>query len=482
MEKVKADLTKKKKINTKNLTENLLVIFVILCPVFDILSFVFRNTFNTSISPSTILRPIIPLIAIIDLFIKSKYKLRMFVVAVVYGVYALVHLLVFNTANTGFSYSNVVHEMQYVMNYTFMIIILFVYAYVFKDKEKDKLERAVISSVSIYIASILLAIITNTSSATYIEGTGIKGWFESGNSISAVLTLSIFVLLSNKDKSYRKIIIGEIIILGIFLCMLIGTRVGLVGFVASLIAFVFAEIVEKLIRKAKVNKKIIIGGIGAVLIVVVIVALVGSNTIERRKHLKEIESDIVDESTNQEAHITGSLMEIKQKIDNGEIEDTYMSEAQKKSVLELYDIANKWGISNNDQRMQQLIYNAVLVKNQANPLLIIFGNGYMNQYRELVLEMDIPAFLFNFGILGFILYFGPFLAIFIYGLYFGVRKIKKIDAEYIMYVLGIGLAFAISVFSGYVFFNMSTTTVIAVICALLINKIWSIKKEVEEAK
>lgn len=482
MEKVKADLTKKKKINTKNLTENLLVIFVILCPVFDILSFVFRNTFNTSISPSTILRPIIPLIAIIDLFIKSKHKLRMFVVAVVYGVYALVHLLVFNTANTGFSYSNVVHEMQYVMNYTFMIIILFVYAYVFKDKEKDKLERAVISSVSIYIASILLAIITNTSSATYIEGTGIKGWFESGNSISAVLTLSIFVLLSNKDKSYRKIIIGEIIILGIFLCMLIGTRVGLVGFVASLIAFVFAEIVEKLIRKAKVNKKIIIGGIGAVLIVVVIVALVGSNTIERRKHLKEIESDIVDESTNQEAHITGSLMEIKQKIDNGEIEDTYMSEAQKKSVLELYDIANKWEISNNDQRMQQLIYNAVLVKNQANPLLIIFGNGYMNQYRELVLEMDIPAFLFNFGILGFILYFGPFLAIFIYGLYFGVRKIKKIDAEYIMYVLGIGLAFAISVFSGYVFFNMSTTTVIAVICALLTNKIWSIKKEVEEAK
>ena len=424
MEKVKADLTKKKKINTKNLTENLLVIFVILCPVFDILSFVFRNTFNTSISPSTILRPIIPLIAIIDLFIKSKYKLRMFVVAVVYGVYALVHLLVFNTANTGFSYSNVVHEMQYVMNYTFMIIILFVYAYVFKDKEKDKLERAVISSVSIYIASILLAIITNTSSATYIEGTGIKGWFESGNSISAVLTLSIFVLLSNKDKSYRKIIIGEIIILGIFLCMLLGTRVGLVGFVASLIAFVFAEIVEKLIRKAKVNKKIIIGGIGAVLIVVVIVALVGSNTIERRKHLKEIESDIVDESTNQEAHITGSLMEIKEKIDKGEIEDTYMSEAQKKSVLELYDIANKWGISNNDQRMQQLIYNAVLVKNQANPLLIIFGNGYMNQYRELVLEMDIPAFLFNFGIFGFLLYAGAFIAILIFGVIDVIKRLK----------------------------------------------------------
>ena len=466
MEKLDNKVKKKISINI----ETLLVIFVILCPVLDIISFVFRNTFNTSISPSTILRPIIPLIAIIDIFIKSKYKIKIFLIVLIYGIYALVHLLLFNTVNTGSSYSNVVHEMQYIMNYTFMIIILFVYAYTFRDKNKEKLQKAIISSVSIYLASIILSIITDTSSSTYIEGMGIKGWFESGNSISAILILSMFVLLTFRDKGYRKIIIGEIIIMGIFLTTLIGTRVGLFGFIIALVVFVFAEIVGKLIKKDKINKKFILGGLGAIIIVVVIVSLVGSNTIERRKHLKEIESDIVDESTSQEAHITGSLMEIKEKIDNNQIEDTYMNEAQKKSILELYDIANKWGISNNDQRMQQLIYNAVLVKNQKSPLLIIFGNGYMNQYRELILEMDIPAFLFNFGILGLLLYFGPFFAIFIYGLYFGIRKIRFIDTEYIMYLLGIGLAFAISVFSGYVFFNMSTTTVIAVICTLLINK------------
>lgn len=481
MEKLEQAKTKKK-INLENLSENLLVIFLILCPIFDIVSFVFRNTFNTSISPSTILRPIIPLIVLLDIFVKSKKKLRIFLVVLAYGIYALIHLLLFNTANTGFSYSNVVHEMQYVMNYTFMIIILFIYIYVFKDKDKSKLQRAAISSVSIYIASIILSIITNTSSTTYIEGTGLKGWFESGNSISAVLTLSIYVLLSTNDKNYRKIIIGEIIILGIFLCMVIGTRVGLFGFIVALVSFVFAEIVGKLISNDKINKKFVASGIIAILAVVLIVAVVGSNTLERRKHLKEIEGDIVDTSTNSEAHITGSLLEIKQKIDNGQIEDTYMNEAQKKSLLELYDIANKWDISNNDQRMQQLIYNALLVKNQANPLLIIFGNGYMNQYRELVMEIDISAFLFNFGIIGFLLYFGPFLAIFIYGIYFGIRKIRHIDREYIMYVLGIGLAFAISIFSGYVFFNMSTSTMIAVICALLINKIFSIKKELPDVK
>lgn len=471
----------KKKINTKNLMENLLVIFLILCPIFDILSFIFRNIFNTSISPSTILRPIIPLIVFIDIFIKSKHKLKIFIITAIYGIYAILHLLLFNTANTGFSYSNVVHEMQYVMNYTFTIIILFIYIFAFKDKEKEKLQKGVISAVSIYLASILLSIITKTSSATYMEeGTGIKGWFESGNSISAVLVLAIFVLLSNGNKSYKKIIIGEIIILGIFLCLLIGTRVGLLGFIIALVSFIFAEIVEKLIKNTKINKKIVVGGIFAIIVVLIIVTVIGSNTIERRKHLKEIESNIVDGSTNQEAHITGDLMEIKEKIDNNQIENTYMNEAQKKSILELYDIANKLEISNNDQRMQQLIYNALLVKNQANPLLIIFGNGYMNQYRELVLEMDIPAFLFNFGVLGFLLYLGPFLAIFAYGVYFGIRKIKKIDAEYIMYTLGLGLAFAISVFSGYVFFNMSTVTFIAVICALLVNKIFTIKNRIND--
>ena len=474
----KKDSTKieNKKINTKDFMENLLVIFLILCPIFDIVSFVFRNTFNTSMSPSTILRPLIPLIVFIDIFIKSKHKLKIFIVTAIYGIYALIHLILFNTANTGFSYSNVVHEMQYVMNYTFTIIILFIYIFTFRGKEKEKLQKGVISAVSIYIASILLSLITNTSSSTYIEGgTGIKGWFESGNSISAVLVLSLFVLFSNGNKNYKKIIIGEIIILGIFLCLLIGTRVGLLGFIIALLSFIFAEVIGKIIKNSKINKKIIIGGISAIVVVLIIVTVIGSNTIERRKHLKEIESNIVDKSTNQEAHITGSLMEIKEKIDNNQIEDTYMNEAQKKSILELYDIANKLEITNNDQRMQQLIYNALLVKNQANPLLIIFGNGYMNQYRELVLEMDIPAFLFNFGILGFLLYFGPFLAIFIYGVYFGIRKIKNIDAEYIMYILGIGLAFAISVFSGYVFFNMSTVTFIAVICALLMNKIFTIK-------
>ena len=194
--------------------------------------------------------------------------------------------------------------------------------------------------------------------------------------------------------------------------------------------------------------------------------------------MKDIQKDIVDENTNIESHITGSLLEIKQGIENKTLEEGYLSEAQEKSILELYDIANKLNIKNNDQRMQQLIYNVLLVKNQHNILSILFGNGYMNNFRELVLEMEIPAFLLNFGICGFALYFVPFLSIFIYSAYMGIKNIRKISKEYILLLLGVGFAFAISFLAGYTFFNMSTMTIIVVMNTLLMKQTELVKEKI----
>ena len=109
--------------------------------------------------------------------------------------------------------------------------------------------------------------------------------------------------------------------------------------------------------------------------------------------------------------------------------------------------------------------------------LIIFGNGYMANFRELVLEMEIPAFLFNFGVSGFTLYFVPFLVIFVYGAYIAIKNIRDFDDEYFMLLLGCGFTFALSFFSGYTFFNSSSMMIIVVMNALLVNKIYNLKIE-----
>lgn len=467
------------KIKGKINTENILCAFIILCPILDIASFLWRNCFNTSISPSTIIRPIIPICIAIYLFFKEGKKFKKWVIigAIIYLIYGIIHLVIFQNLHTLSSYSNIMHEAQYIVNYTFMILVLGIFLYVFKDKHVKNLNKSIIISAGIYIISIFISILTKTSSSTYIEGMGYKGWFESGNSISIILILSTFICLINlKDKRLRKIIIPIIILVGIYLTTLIGTRVGLYGFILVLVIYAFVEILYNILHKQKFNKRVILLVVAGICAVLLVVIAVGSSTVQRRQHLKDIQKDIVDENTNIESHITGSLLEIKQGIENKTLEEGYLSEAQEKSILELYDIANKLNIKNNDQRMQQLIYNVVLVKNQHNILSILFGNGYMNNFRELVLEMEIPAFLLNFGICGFILYFVPFLSIFTYSAYIGLKNIKKINQEYILLLLGAGFALAISFLAGYTFFNMSTMTIIVVMNTLLMKQIRKIKE------
>lgn len=463
--------------------ENILCVFIIICPILDMISFLYRNVFGTNFSPSTITRPIIPVIVILYLFFKKdkKFKLYSCLAVVVYGIYALVHLYLFTKVKTGMSYSNEIHELQYLVNYTFMVLNLFLYTYIFKTSNAENLKKSVVIAVGIYIVSIFLAIFTGTSSNTYIEGMGYKGWFESGNSISAILLLSMFIYLPYiKDKKYRKIVIPILILVGIFLCLLIGTRAGLFGFILVISLYVAIEIIYNIIKNKKINKKFVFGGIGAVAIIIIAIAIFGSNTIQRRNHLKEIEGDIVDEEQQGNSHITGSLLEIKEKIEDGTIEEDYMSEEQKESIIELYNIANELKVKNNDQRMQQLIYNLVLAKNQKSPLLILFGNGYMANYRELVFEMEVLAILINFGLVGFALYLGPFVAILILGLFKGIKNRKQIDDEYVFLLFGAAFAFALSLFSGYTFFNSSTMMIIIVLNTVLCSKINMLNNNVKK--
>ena len=460
--------------------ENITCAFIILCPILDMTSFIFRNTFNTKLSPSTIIRPLIPTLVILYLFIKKdkKFKKNLLITGLVYAVYALIHIYLFSKVKTGMSFGTETHELQYIINYTFMIINLIIFTVVFKEENIDKMKKSVLIAAGIYIISIYISILTKTSSHTYIEGMGYKGWFESGNSISAILLLTMFIYLPYvKNKKYRKFVIPILVLVGIFLSMLIGTRAGLFGFIIIIALYMGIEVLFNILKNEKIDKKFFIIGITGIAIIILIIIGCGSTTLQRRKHLKDIESDIIDETSQENAHITGSTLKIKEQIEKNEIEEGYMSEAQKQSILDLYNIANKLQVKNNDQRMQQLIYNIVLVKNQKNILMILFGNGYVANFCELVLEMELVSMLLNFGVIGFLLYMGPFLAIFLSSLYYGIKYIKQIDSEYVFLWFGSAMAFALSLLSGYTFFSSSSVIMIISINTILFIKMQKIKRE-----
>ncbi len=244
---------------------------------------------------------------------------------------------------------------------------------------------------------------------------------------------------------------------------------GLFGFILVLGAYAVSEILTAILQKQKLNKYVVIGIALSVIAVICLIAVIGSNTIARRKHLKDIQGDIVDQG--EESHISGSLLKIKQRIDADDVKEEEMSKPAQQSVIDLYNYAKEHQVINNDMRRQQMIYNIFLIKNQANPILIIFGNGYMANFRELVLEIEMLALITNFGLLGFALYIGPFIWLLIYGIVFGFKNRKKIDSEYMMYLGGLLFSFALSTLSGYTFFNSSSMMMVVVLGTLLINKI-----------
>lgn len=164
---------------------------------------------------------------------------------------------------------------------------------------------------------------------------------------------------------------------------------------------------------------------------------------------------------------------IKNKILDDTLEIGYMSEAQKQAVLELNEYANNKKLPGNDTRTQQLIYNIYLVKAQKSILGIIFGNGFKANFREMVMENELVSLLLNFGILGFILYAGPFIAILIYTCIKVIKKIKnkeKVQTSYLMNICVLILLFALSYLSGYIFFNSSLMIIIAAISSMLLNE------------
>ena len=238
----------------------MLFIYIIILPLLDITSFIFRNYFNTSYSPSTFIRPLIPLVLITIIFFKNNYKLKieLIIAAIIYGIYAVLHLYIFSKFNYPISYGTRTHELQYLINYSFAILNLFIFLFVFNNNENYKnINKAVLIANGIYLISIYISIFTKTSSSTYLEGQGYKGWFESGNSISSILVLNLFIIFtlfnSSENKYIKLITIAEIVLSGIFFAFLLGTRTGLYGFILVSILFAMSKLFE-LIKNNIINK------------------------------------------------------------------------------------------------------------------------------------------------------------------------------------------------------------------------------------
>ena len=284
-----------------------------------------------------------------------------------------------------------------------------------------------------------------------------------------VLLLSVCILISNiKKEDYLKIIV--IAFTGIYLIFYSGMRTGIFGFSLVILIYFTGLIFIQIKNKSTFTKKQII--ITVVIIIVAIAFFIECvpKLMERRRLLKENELINIDEETFKKRYVTGDILKLYKQIKNNEITEQYMTKSEQKAIIDLCEYAEKINLSNVNLRKQQLIYNMFLIKEQKSIPLKLFGNGYKNQTGELVMEMEIPALICNFGIFGFLLYLGPFVALFILNSYRLLKNIKIINNKKIMYFSGCGLALALSLFAGYVFFVFSSMTMAIILNILLLQE------------
>lgn len=451
--------------------EYLIYIFILLSPILDACSNLINTYTSISISPTMILRPIIPLTLLLYIFFKErKYRLPLIISSIIFIIYGIIHLLITNKLLSGISYGTITEELSYIINYTYNIYLLFILLYFYKNKKLYNIDKYLFIMLIEYLFIIYFSIFTKTSFTTYVEGMGYRSYFLSGNSISTILILLFSLLISKLNNKDKNIIINILlfIFLGIYLIFLVGTRTGMLGFILVSLIYLITSFLIKYINKKKINKKSLLINLLIFLSLIILISSIGSETLKRRKHINEESNNIIDINTNDNGHTTGDTSVIVWQINNNDIPSGYMSNEVKNAYLKMYNYANKNKIDANNNRLQQLIFNIELVKSQKNLIYILFGNGRIVNYGEMILEMEIPCILINFGLIGFILYVCPYIILFIYN----IKKINinNINKNKVMCMFGILLSLSLSFIAGYVLFS-STCTLLLNIMVCKINEV-----------
>jgi len=458
------------KMKEKLKIEYLFYLFLVISPFLDAFSYWYREWFpKVSVSPTTILRLVIPCILLLFIFIRNrKGRKYLMIGGGVYFLYAVFHLLIYQKFLTGSAYGSVFHEAQYILNYTYMISLFYLCYYFSCEGRLSKLKQALTWFLTGYVFLLYLALITHTSSSTYIDGVGYKGWNASGNAVGSLLLITQVILIPyffEEKKWYHFLLL---IATGVYLMVFLGTRVGLLGFPLTLGAYFFCFLLGRRGKGVISRKKVIVSCFLFILLLGSSFFFIShSSTLKRQKNLEKEQNQVVDQKTGEVSHITGDALAYVEKIEKGKMDTKFMDKAQQKSLVEMKKTADSLELDNSKRRVQQVFYHTYLIKNQKSILRILFGNGYLANYSEMTLEMELLSLLYNFGLFGFVLYLGFFVIIFVKAVVTLIWNFSRRNATYFYYLFGVAFVYLLSLMAGYTFFHVSCMVVIVLLHILL---------------
>ena len=478
-----------KKIININIITKLVLLFIILQPIFDILSFLsIRGLIPIGIS--IIVKPLFVFgLGIFIFFSDKKQRKNNIKFLIPYALLIIIHSFLLKELMV--ENSTIIHEIRFMINIAYMLVMFMIMDYLYSGNENkqefiSKLKKALACTFIFYSITVIIAILTGTSGRTYeysdASKEGFKGWLDSGqifgHSLSIVLPFLLYYCL-NKDWKNKilNVLSKIIIIIPVIVLLLIGTKVTYFIAILVLISHVVLDIFYFIKDK---NKKKLISGI--ICLILFIISIVSYNDLPVKKNM-DINRNVlsVDMSSTAEGSETNrkDLIKMQEDITKKE-QNTEMSKFQKHS-LKIAEQYYKWDYESSfllekkyasgelhpgNMRAKQLIYTLNKYK-LSSAKYKLFGIGYLNQPETLSIERDAFMIMFNFGIIGFLIVLLKPILIWIKSALKILTNIKNIELDTLYLFEGFSIFFCISLYAGYTFIYTNFSIFLAIIIILL---------------
>ena len=449
-----------------NIIVKLLFIFVLLQPLLDILSTL--ANMNYIINISTYLKPLFVFGITFYLLFKNPNRKKWIIYIITFVIYMFIHLLLIY--NLVIFNSVILQEFRFILNIAYMIALfisfntLYCYSY---DKSKllSNMKKCLLYTFIIYTGLFILSIITKTSFLTYSYSDpsklGYRGWYFSGqifgHALSVVFPISLYTILKPEKNIFQKIIF---ILFFVITACLLGTKVPYYIVLAVLILYIIIYALIKVFNKdfKRYRDNILIVLFFAIIMFSVYnYTPVHYNTEINKSNYNNASTDYNLNEMSGLANFS-EFDKIREEYPNSDLRETFrFLEWNQKASNILKDKMENKEIHPSENRKKQFLYNKEMFMN-ATFKYKLFGTGFLNQVTSIfAIEGDFFMALFNFGLIGFILFLFIPIYYFIKTTIFILKNIKKCDLEIYMLYMGLGIFFAISLVVGctYIYTNFS---------------------------
>lgn len=350
-------------------------IFLLFQPILDIITSLMTRFLGAKVTLGLLVRGILFVASIIYIlfFSKSKYKKNSIIYLIILFIFSGLYFLTKSSIFSSMSY--ITSEVIYMFKYYYVLVIFLVLLNLFDEFKPNnrKIFKLLQIELFLYCFSIVLANVTGTAFGTYAGGFGNTGWFYAGNEIGiiAALLLPFTYLLINKASSFKPLFYVIPIVLGI---EIIGTKTSMLGLLLP--TFIFAVYYLFRIKNGKFKHFIMT-------LVILGIIIISSPNLPVVQNIKN------------------SIARFDYRLNNKDSIDEDYSDEVVSSIL----------LSDRDYYLRKIIK----IYDKANNVDKLFGLGFVNREEiddkniEKLIEMDFYDIFYHYGVIGFIIYFLPFL-------------------------------------------------------------------------